>query len=66
MSADTSTPESELEVLVASIPVAGKMGKLGRAASYAAAKAGVMPTITIGHLKRVPLAKWRRILNGDD
>ena len=53
------------EVLVASVPEAGKMAKLSYQRSYAAAKDGSMPTIRIAGRQWVPLKKWRAILNGE-
>lgn len=44
------------------IPVAGGFFGLGRAASYAAAKRGDLPTITMGRRKVVPTARLRVML----
>jgi hypothetical protein len=54
------------EVLVVDIPRAGAMAGMTPARSYAAARDGYMPTIKVskGRMK-VPLAKWRAILNGE-
>lgn len=45
-----------------SIPEAGKMAGLARNASYAAANRGQIPLIRFGGKRRVPGAKWRRML----
>ena len=50
------------EPLTYSIPVAGGMAGLSKNASYAAARRGEIPTIKLGGKRRVPGAKWRRIL----
>jgi hypothetical protein len=50
------------EPLTYSIPVAGGMAGLARNASYAAARRGEIPVMDFGWKKRVPGAKWRRIL----
>jgi hypothetical protein len=54
--------EQAQEPLTYSIPVAGSMANLGRNASYAAARRGEIPVMDFGWKKRVPGAKWRRIL----
>jgi hypothetical protein len=41
------------------------MAGLSAPRSYAAAKDGSMPTIEIAGRKKVPLALWRSILNGE-
>jgi hypothetical protein len=53
------------EVLVVDVPEAGAMAGLSRQGSYNAANRGDMPVIVIGGLKKVPLKKWRAILNGE-
>lgn len=54
------------EVLAVDIPVAGAMCGLSPARSYMAVKNGTMPVIFISKDRmKVPLAKWRRILNGE-
>ena len=54
------------EVLAVDIPVAGAMAKMSPARSYAAARTGFMPTIRVSKgRQKVPLAKWRSILNGE-
>jgi hypothetical protein len=54
------------EVLAVDVPVAGAMAGMNLQRSYAAARSGFMPTIKIGAQRRkVPLAKWRAILNGE-
>jgi hypothetical protein len=50
------------EPLTLSIPAAGAMAGLGRNASYAAARRGEIPVMGFGGKRRVPGAKWRRIL----
>ena len=54
------------EVLAVDIPVAGAMADMSPARSYAAAREGFIPTIRVSKgRQKVPLAKWRAILNGD-
>jgi len=54
------------EVLAVDIPVAGAMAGMNTARSYAAAREGFMPIIKVSKGRRkVPLAKWRAILNGE-
>ena len=48
-----------------SIPEAGAIFGLSRAASYQAARRGDIPTITMGHRKLVPTAKLRAMLGLD-
>jgi hypothetical protein len=50
------------EPLTFSIPVAGGMAGLAKNASYAAARRGEIPVIKFGGKRRVPAAKWKRIL----
>lgn len=50
------------EPLTYSIPFAGFLAGLGKNASYAAARRGEIPTLKLGAKRRVPGAKWRRIL----
>ena len=50
------------EPLTYSIPVAGGMAGLAKNASYAAARRGEIPVIKFGGKRRVPAAKWKRIL----
>ena len=52
--------------LAASVPDAGAMAGLSKPRSYAAAKDGSMPTIKIAGAMKVPLKRWRAILNGDE
>jgi len=54
------------EPLAVDVPVAGAMAGMTPARSYAAARDGFMPTIKVskGRVK-VPLAKWRAMLNGE-
>jgi hypothetical protein len=54
------------DALVVDIPTAGAMAGLGRNASYLAAQRGEIPTISLGRRRRVPLKRWRQILNGED
>ena len=49
-----------------SVVEAGRILKVGRDASYAAAARGEIPTIKIGRLLRVPKAKFMRMLGLDD
>jgi hypothetical protein len=54
------------EVLAVDVPVAGAMAGMNPARSYAAAREGFMPIIRVSKgRQKVPLAKWRAILNGD-
>jgi hypothetical protein len=46
-------------------PDAGQMANLSRNSTYAAAARGEIPTIQFGKLKRVPLKKFRRMLEGE-
>ena len=46
------------------VPQAGEMLGLTRNASYAAAKRGEIPTIRIGHLLKVPVVQFNRLLDG--
>lgn len=48
-----------------SIPEAGKILGVGRNASYDAANRGEIPVIMIGKLKRVPVVRLKRMLEGD-
>jgi hypothetical protein len=51
---------------VISVPEAGAVLGLGRSASYAAARRGDIPTLTIGRLKLVPVARLRALLDPSD
>ncbi len=51
---------------VLTVPEAGQILGIGRAASYAAAKRGEIPTIRIGGRIVVPTAALRRLLAIDD
>jgi hypothetical protein len=54
-----------IPALTISVPEAGrKYFALGRKGSYAAAARGEIPTIRIGRLLRVPIARMDRMLNG--
>lgn len=57
--------QQDIEVLVVDVPVAGQMAGLNRVQSYVAARRGDMPVITVGGRKKVPLKKWKAILNGE-
>ena len=59
---DEADPEGRPEPLTLSVPDAGAMAGLAKNASYRAAKRGEIPTIKLGGIRRVPNAKWRRIL----
>lgn len=52
-------------VRVYSVPEAGAMVGLGRSESYEAAARGEIPTLQFGRLKKVPRAKWDRIVSGE-
>jgi hypothetical protein len=54
--------EQAQEQLTYSIPFAGSMANLAKNASYAAARRGEIPVIQFGRKRRVPAAKWKRIL----
>lgn len=56
--------EKELpqEPLTLSIPDAGAMAGLAKNGAYAAARRGEIPVIKFGGKRRVPVAKWKRIL----
>jgi hypothetical protein len=58
-------PEVPIEVLVMTVPEAGAKLGLSREASYAAAKRGDIPTISIGKLKKVPVVRFNRLLSGE-
>ena len=49
-----------------SIPEAGAMIGLGRAASYQAARENKIPVLEFGALKIVPKAEWLRRIGADD
>lgn len=54
------------EVLAVDIPEAGRMAGMTMQAAYRAAREGYMPVVMIGPgRKKVPLARWRAILNGE-
>lgn len=55
-------PNDDEHELTLSVPEAGAMAHLGCNASYRAAKRGEIPTIRLGGKRRVPAARWRRIL----
>jgi len=57
--------EREPERKTYDVPEAGKMAGLGKAASYAAARRGEIPTIKIGGRVFVPAQKWNAILAGE-
>ena len=48
---------------VLTVPEAGAQLGLGRNASYAAAKSGVIPTIRLGKLLRVPIRALEQLLD---
>jgi hypothetical protein len=50
------------EPFTLSVPEAGAMAGLAPNASYKAARCGQIPTIEFGGKRRVPFAKWKRIL----
>lgn len=53
------------EPLVITIPEAGKRLRMSAQSAYAAARKGQIPTIRIGHLIRVPVARFERMLAGE-
>jgi excisionase family DNA binding protein len=52
------------EVVVMSVPKAGKRLGLGRNAAYEAARRGEIPTIKFGRLLKVPCVAFDRMLEG--
>lgn len=54
--------ETTVECLVYEVPDAGAMIGLNRNSSYRAAATGVLPTIRIGRLLKVPKAAFHRML----
>jgi excisionase family DNA binding protein len=52
------------EKLVMTVPEAGKKLGLSREASYQAARRGEIPTLRIGHLLKVPVIQFNRMLEG--
>ena len=52
------------EKLVMTVPEAGKKLGLSKEAAYAAANGGEIPTIRIGHLLKVPMVQFNRLLDG--
>ena len=67
MVADNLTTKAAIaahEKLVMTVPQAGALLGLSRDASYAAAARGDIPTIRIGHLLKVPVIQFNRLLNG--
>jgi hypothetical protein len=63
---DRKLNSSETEQLTCSVPEAGAMDGMNYQSSYSAAKRGDIPVIIINGRKRVPLAKWRAKLNGQE
>jgi hypothetical protein len=51
--------------LVITVPEAGKRLRMSAQSAYAAARRGDIPTIRIGHLIRVPVAKFNKLLAGE-
>jgi hypothetical protein len=60
------SPPSERGTHAYSVPQAGRMVGLSRAASYAAAKRGEIPTIPFGDRFIVPRSPWHRKLGIED
>ena len=60
-----SENQQEEPLTIALWPDAGQMAGLGRNSTYAAAARGEIPVIQFGKLKRVPLKKFRRMLEGE-
>ena len=58
-------PDPEVEPVVAVWPTAGQACKLGRSATYDAAKRGDIPTIRLGRRIVVPTARLRALLGLD-
>jgi hypothetical protein len=58
-------PTDDVEVLVVDVPVAGAMAGLNRHQSYVGARRGEIPTVRVGGRLKVPLKKWRAMLNGE-
>jgi len=54
-----------VEILVIDVPTAGAMAGLNRHQSYVGARRGEIPTVKVGGRLKVPLKKWRAILNGE-
>lgn len=54
-----------VEPLAINVPEAGALAGLNRVQSYIAAKRGEIPTIKVGGRLKVPLKKWRAILDGE-
>lgn len=61
MATPRQLPDPEVEPWL-SIPAAGEIFGLGRAASYEAARRGDLPTIRLGKRLLVPTAKLRAML----
>jgi hypothetical protein len=54
------------EPLAIDVVPAGRLANMNPQQSYRAAREGFMPVILVGKSrKKVPLAKWRAILNGE-
>ena len=53
------------ERLTLTVPEAGKKLRMSRDAAYRAAKRGEIPTIKLGHLLRVPVVQFNRMLEGE-
>jgi hypothetical protein len=65
MSDRVRVPNAE-ETPVVSVPEGGRiLANLGRAASYAAAQRGELPTIRVGRRLVVPVARLRALLGLD-
>ena len=56
--------DKEETKLVMTVPEAGAKLGLSRQASYQAARRGDIPTIRIGHLLKVPVVQFNRLLDG--
>lgn len=52
--------------LVMSVPEAGARLDMSPSSAYAAAKRGDIPTIRIGHLLKVPVIRFERMLAGEE
>ena len=54
--------DTEREPLTVSVPEAGKILGVGKAAAYEAARAGQIPVLRVGRFLRVPMAALRRMM----
>ena len=66
MNAYTGKPDSAVARLTISIPEAGERLGISRGSAYEAARSGEIPTIRIGRRKLVPVARFERLLSGEN